>query len=227
MKKVIKIQQSDLTKLVENKLTECSCESVGGGNLYLAKLKWEKSTPEERIVFLNLNGFGDNFANATFDELSSGLKKLVGLKMDKQTVDEDIEEESNNLYWRDISPDMEVVDKGASYVVGRKGIYWYGHEAKQAQTYLDKLTKKTKLRGINKPMKEDDTTWNYQSVYSDPHTRSAYEKAMELKSQPSNTDGNKLSLKPNELKFLKELLEQVEPDNDEEAQVINSLKQKF
>ena len=205
MGKIIKLDESTLNTLIKKRLDECMCEKVNEGNssnTYLAKLKWEKSTPEEKVVFLNLNNFSDNLANKTFEQLPIGIKKLVALKMDKQTVTEDIEEESTVVYWRDVEPSVELKQIGNSYVVDGKGVYWLGGEKNNAIPYLDNIIKINKLKNIKpieKSISEDDL----------------------------NTNNSDEEFTQEEYKFLFAVLRQVEADDEIEENVLMNLKNKI
>lgn len=199
MGKIIKLNENTLNSLIQKRIDECMCDKVNennSSNTYLAKLKWEKSTPEEKIVFLNLNNFSDNLAYKTFEELPIGIKKLVALKMDKQSVSENIEE-STNLYWRDVTPTMDVKQVGNAYVANGKGIYWLGSEKFNAYSYLDNIIRKNKLRDNKKSkvVKEDDITTNGDFTQE-------------------------------EYKFLFDVLRQVEADNENEENILMGLRNK-
>jgi hypothetical protein len=56
------------------------------------------------------------------------------------------EHRSKNVYWRDLPGGAEVEMRGKAYVSDGAVVFWHGHEAREAQKYLDAQVKATEER---------------------------------------------------------------------------------
>jgi hypothetical protein len=43
---------------------------------------------------------------------------------------------TGNIYWRDITPEMKVIDGGNHWQANGKVVYWHGEEVRQAREFL-------------------------------------------------------------------------------------------
>lgn len=147
MKKIIKLKESQLKSLLRNKINE-SIDNPTTREIEILQLIGMGENGEGGIDDENLNmeayGIINDFEQNGLVTRDNGRINIT--EKGKQVLNAPVVENTSavskeNIYWKDVTPNMKVVDKGNYYVADNKVVHWGSTDAREAQKHLKDLTK--------------------------------------------------------------------------------------